>query len=1044
MPFLELSFLGPFQVTLEGSPVTGFEADKVRALLAYLAVESDHPHRREQLAALFWPGWPDASARTSLRNALSNLRKAIGDETAEPPFLLITRETIQFNPESDYFLDTLELERLTKDSHASAEQLQSALDLYRGGFLEGFTLKDCPAFDDWSLAVREQLQTHTSTLLSRLTEIYEKGKEPEKAIGCTRKRLELEPWQEEAHRQLMRLLAASEQRPAALAQYEACKRSLKNELGVEPSAETIRLYESIRDSQPAHPALTQAHPHNLPAQLTSFIGREKEIAEIKRLFTHTRLLTLSGVGGTGKTRLALEAISGMVSEFEHGVWLVELARITDPALIVPTVATIFGLREAKDISLEEMLQNFLRSKRLLLILDNCEHLIRETALFSDSLLHAAPEIQILATSREALGLTGETIYLVPSLEIPNPAQLPTPEKLIHFEAVRLFVDRATAALPAFVLTETNAPAVAQICQRLDGIPLALELAAARVKALSVEHIVARLNDRFRLLTSGSRAALPRQQTLQATIDWSYSLLSAEERALFQQLAVFMGGWELEAAEVICADQGSGQAEVLDILASLVNKSLVIADVKDGEVQRYHILETIRQYALEKLIETGKARLMHDRHLEYYMGLAENLEARLKTAEQVEAISQADTEIHNIRAALSWALDESQNPQPLFGLRLANAIYAFLCQQGFIIDELLDKGLELLNGQDPEQVITRAKALFLKGKGAGWGFELSFHDEKNALNWLKESIELYRSSDDRAGLGLALNTYGRNVANTNPIYPFPPDFDQAWQALNESEAIFRELEDAWGLAEALFGKSKVALNQESDPDSWLGYCQEAMMIFRKIGDRLKIAEVDIYMVLLLIHQGEYGDARIMLDEAIALGREFNSRDILKDCLYPSIPLFFIQSDYQQMEKNAFELYRVGQEYSDIISIICGLRYAGSAVIFQGQPQRARQLLLESLSLSQQIDDMGGIIMFSILMAGVADIEGNPNHAARLIGAFEAQVERHFKPIEFFDRHQYHRILETVLSHVDEATFEAERAKGRTMSIEQAIAYAKEVT
>jgi tetratricopeptide (TPR) repeat protein len=282
-----------------------------------------------------------------------------------------------------------------------------------------------------------------------------------------------------------------------------------------------------------------------------------------------------------------------------------------------------------------------------------------------------------------------------------------------------------------------------------------------------------------------------------------------------------------------------------------------------------------------------------------------------------------------------------------------------------------------------------------------------------------------------------------LASTNPVYPFPPDFDQAWQAVNESEAIFRELEDAWGLAEALLGKSKVAWFQESDPDSWLGYCQEAMKIFRKIGDRLKLAEVDVYMVWLLIHQGEYGDTRIILDEAIALGREFNSRDILKDCLWPSIPLFFIQSDYQQMEKNAFELYKVGQEYSDIVSMIWGLRCAGSAVIFQGQPQRARQLLLESLSISQEIEDEGGIIMFPILMAGVADVEGNPKHAARLIGAFEAQVERHWKSIEFTDQHLYQRILETVLSHLDEAIFEAEWTEGRKMTLEEAIEYAKDV-
>jgi len=323
---MELSFLGPLQIKLDGQPATGFEADKVRALLVYLAVESQRPHRREQLATLFWPGWPDASARTSLRNALSNLRAAICDVAADPPFLLITRETIQFNSDSNYALDTLEFEKLIQASQPTAEQLQIALDLYRGGFLEGFTLKDCPAFDDWSLLIREQHQRQASTALSRLAELYEKDKAYEKAITCARKRLALEPWQEDAHRQLMELLATSGQRPAALAQFEACKRSLKSELGVEPSAETVKLYKSIRDSQPTDPSSqAKTHHHNLPAQLTSFIGREKEIEQVKSLLKTHRLVTLTGAGGTGKSRLSLQIGSELLGEFPHGVWLAELA-----------------------------------------------------------------------------------------------------------------------------------------------------------------------------------------------------------------------------------------------------------------------------------------------------------------------------------------------------------------------------------------------------------------------------------------------------------------------------------------------------------------------------------------------------------------------------------------------------------------------------------------------------------------------------------------------------------------------------------------------
>jgi predicted ATPase/DNA-binding SARP family transcriptional activator len=1044
MPCLELSFLGPFQVKLDSQPVTSFEADKVRALLAYLAVESDHSHRREGLAALFWPGWPDTSARTSLRNALSNLRKAIGDDNVEPPFLLITRETIQFNSESDYYLDTAEIERIARESHATIEQLQSAIDHYRGSFLEGFTLKDCPGFDDWERIIRERMQQIVSGLLFRLAEKYERSKDYEKAIGDVRKRLELEPWQEDAHRQLMRLLAASGQRPAALAQFEACKRSLKAELGVEPEAETVRLYESIRDSRLVELVTPKPHPHNLPAQLTSFIGREKEIAEIRRLFSHTRLLTLSGVGGTGKTRLALEVASGLVEDFEHGVWLVELARITDPALILPSVAAVFGLQQTRGISLEELLHNHLQKKRLLLILDNCEHLISEVALVADSLLHATQEIKILATSREALGLTGETIYLVPSLEIPDLGQRTSLELLAHCEAVRLFIERATSALPAFTLTEANAPAIIQICQRLDGIPLALELAAARIKVLSVEQIATRLSDRFRLLTSGSRAALPRQQTLQATIDWSYELLTDLERTLFRRLAVFLGGWTLEAAEVICACQELDSHKVLDTLASLVNKSLVMADVRAGQVLRYHLLETIRQYALEKLIESGEAGAVHDRHLAYYVGTAEAIEDRMKTADQFEAIAQADAEIHNFRAALSWALDDSQNPQPLAGLRLANALHIYFWLHGFIMDDWLDKGLKLLHEDDPEQVNVRAKALFVKGKYKGYGVDLKYYDTMRNRSLLKESIELYRLGGDRTGLGLALVDYAMNLFNTPLIYPSPSDFDQAWQALDESESIFRELGDAWGLGNALLGKNWFATMQQSDLDSGLRYGQEALKIFRNIGDLLKIADADQNICWLLILKGEYATARTILDESIAVDRALNSKAVYLFNLMFSIILSFIQSDYPQMEKHTLEFYKVGQEYNDIICLICGLRYLGVAVLFQAQPERARKLLIESLSLSQEIDDLGGIIMFPILMAGVAVVEGHRQAAARLVSAFEAENERMFKPLMFFEQGQYQRIRDMVRSHLDEASFEAERAEGRKMTLEQAIAYAKEVT
>ncbi len=356
-----------------------------------------------------------------------------------------------------------------------------------------------------------------------------------------------------------------------------------------------------------------AWPNNLPVQLTSFVGREKEMAEIKQQLAplvpsgrggggegRVRLLTLTGPGGTGKTRLSLQTAADLLDAFANGVWLVELAPLADPALVPQTVATALGVREQQGRPVQATLTDYLREKKLLLILDNCEHLVEACASLADALLHACPGLKILASSREALGIAGEAPYRVPSLAIPDPRHLPPLETLTQYEAVRLFIERATTALPAFTVTNDNAPALAQICHRLDGIPLALELAAARVKLLRVEQIAARLDDRFRLLTGGSRTALPRQQTLRALIDWSYDLLSEPERALLQRLAVFAGGWTLEAAEAVCSEQkavGSGQkaedktlpsafrilpsafrilpSDVLDLLSRLVDKSVMV-------------------------------------------------------------------------------------------------------------------------------------------------------------------------------------------------------------------------------------------------------------------------------------------------------------------------------------------------------------------------------------------------------------------------------------------------------------------------------------
>jgi predicted ATPase len=415
------------------------------------------------------------------------------------------------------------------------------------------------------------------------------------------------------------------------------------------SPRRLRTVESV-EAEPA-PRTPERPPHNLPSELSSFVGREKELAEVKRLLENTRLLTLTGSGGCGKTRLALAAASELVEGFEDGVWLVELASLADPSLVPQSVAYALGVREQPGRTPTEALSDYLGSRKVLLLLDNCEHLVEACAELAEALLHSCAELRVLATSREALGITGEVAWLVPSLSLPDLRRLPDIESLPRYESARLFVERAAAVKPTFTLTEQNAAAVAQVCYRLDGIPLAIELAAARAKVLPVEQIADRLDDSIGLLAAGSRTAMPRHRTLHATMDWSHELLPDEERALFRRLSVFAGGFTLEAAESVCTGGGLERGEVLDLLSHLVDKSLVIMREEGGE-GRYRLLETVRQYGREKLSASSEAEQASERHAGYYLALAEEAEPELKGAGQVAWVERLEQERDNLRAAMA--------------------------------------------------------------------------------------------------------------------------------------------------------------------------------------------------------------------------------------------------------------------------------------------------------------------------------------------------------------------------------------------------------
>lgn len=591
---------------------------------------------------------------------------------------------------------------------------------------------------------------------------------------------------------------------------------------------------------------------NLPNQLTSFVGRRQELADIVSLLTgissRVRLLTLTGVGGGGKTRLALEAASVVRDQYQDGVWLTELAPLSDSALVAKTVAMALGVAERHGQTVTETLIASLQSKHLLLVLDNCEHLIAPCAHLAEALLRACPQLQILATSREPLRVTGEQIWLVPPLSTPDSGGVTGLNELLQYESVQLFSERAKAMTPTFAATPQNASALAHLCWRLDGIPLAIELAAARTSALSVEQIDARLDGYFRLLTSGSQTAAARQQTLKATVDWSYHLLADRERCLFRQLAVFAGGFTLEAAEAVCRDNGIDELEVLDLLTRLVEKSLVLAE-PDGEgAMRYRLLEPVRQYAWEHLLISQSAERIGERHADYYLALAERAESATVGPEQGDWMLRLEREHDNLRSALRWLRDHAEVER---ALRLASALVRFWWVRGYCnegraqIQSIL--GHPSTSARTPEW----AKALRGLGELSLGRAELAVGDYDAARAAFEESLSIYRALGDPAGTAAVLRDLGRLGVEVG-------DYANAHLLLDESLTLERELDNRRGIALTLKTLGWLTGLQEDFPAA-RSFLEEAIGIFQELSDLFYIGACLTMLVRVDCEQGAHAAA-----------------------------------------------------------------------------------------------------------------------------------------------------------------------------------------
>jgi predicted ATPase/DNA-binding CsgD family transcriptional regulator len=608
-------------------------------------------------------------------------------------------------------------------------------------------------------------------------------------------------------------------------------------------------------------------PNNLPLELSSFVGREKELAEVGRQLEGNRLLTLTGSGGCGKTRLALATATDLVERFEDGVWLVELAPLVDPSLVPQAVASALGLREQPGRSPAEALSRYLGSRNVMLVLDNCEHLVEACAALAEALLRFCPRLRVLATSREALDITGEVAWPVPPLSLPDVRRLSDVESLPRYESARLFLERAAAVRPAFALTEQNAQAVAQICYRLDGIPLAIELAAARVKVLSVEEISERLEDSFELLASGGRTAMPRQRTLHATMDWSHDLLPDEERTLFRRLSVFAGGFNLQAAQAVCSGDGLDRDRVPEVLWHLVDKSLMVAREQDGEA-RYRLLETVRQYGREKLDDPEEEAELGRRHASFYVVLAEEADQGLSGPEQERWLILLEAEHDNLRAALTWSLGEGGDIS--LGVRLAAALGGFWSTRGYLSEgrRWLE---ETASRSGPKATQARAKAL----NGAGWVAMLQ--DEYEAAGPLiEEGLTLNRELGDKEGIASSLVILG-SAAMMGRRDDVP-----VVALLEEARKLRPELEDQRTVARMVLLESMVMLEQ-NDRERMVALNEESLALFRERKYAYGVVMCLTNLGLVTLAEGDYEKATALLSEDLRLARDLNHKLYIQYCL-----------------------------------------------------------------------------------------------------------------------------------------------------------------
>ena len=981
--------LGGFRVSVGSKtiPRDAWRLKKAAALVKLLAMAPSHRLHRVQAMDLLWHDLDKRAASNNLRKTLHTARRVL-DRVDGSRYLATENESLVLYPGGNLWVDVDAFEEAASTARRNLEPAayEAALDLYAGQLLPE------DRYEEWAESRREELRRTFLSLLVAVAALHEERGEYGPAVEALRRVLTEEPILEEAHVDLMRLYATSGRQKEALQQYERLREVLSRELIMEPEPTTRRLREDIaagrfppvQISTPPHDEPPDAGKHNLTTPRTNFVGRRQELIEVKRTLAMTQLLTITGAGGSGKTRLALEVARELVGAYSDGVWLAELAPLSEGELVPQAVARALGVREQPDRPLTDTLAENLRARKALLVVDNCEHLADSVAGLLDTLLNSCPRLRVLATSREALALAGEVVWQIPLLSVPDTGRLPVLEEITRNEAVRLFAERARLRVPGFELTQENAPAVAEICRVLEGMPLAIELATARMGTLSVGQISERLRHPLSLLSSGGRTAGSRQRTLRGTLDWSYQLLSELERTLFRRLSVFAGSFTLEAAEVVGTTRSIEEEDVLDLLSRLIDKSLVIADEAVEGNLRYRMLELVRQYAYEKLEASREAEASCRRHAEFFLALAEEAEPGLWGPDQVVWLKRLEVEHDNMRAALSWSIERGEAG---LGVRLAGALRWFWHGQGYYGEgrRWLE---EALSGDSRASVAARVKAL----SAVGW-LAMDEDDSDRVMAAAEGGLELSANTETEALFGASFMRMLGSVARMRG------DYEQATQHYEESLVLSRKAEDRRGIAYSLLNLAIVSRDQ-GDRERATAFYEEGVGLCRESGYVALLAEYLVSMGYEFLLRGDYEQATALNEEAAALLRGRG--------------------------------HEGGLEFA--------LDNLGWAALLRLDDEHATEMFKESLVLCLKLGDKLVAVESLEGLACTAGARAEAERAARLFGA--ARGLREALGYEQAPRaralREPHRTA--ARSRTSEAVWEAAFAAGHSMGLEEAIQYA----